>query len=96
MTKYMEEHNFNFDNVYDSSADNNIVSHPSFPYVDSVQIYKECVLPLVNCTFDGANTTCFAYGQTGSGKTFTMMGANNHDVNQMMPGLYLLAAFDII
>lgn len=83
MTKYMEEHNFNFDNVYDSSADNNI-------------IYKECVLPLVNCTFDGANTTCFAYGQTGSGKTFTMMGANNHDVNQMMPGLYLLAAFDII
>ena len=26
MTKYMEEHNFNFDNVYDSQADNNIVS----------------------------------------------------------------------
>jgi hypothetical protein len=26
MTKYTEEHNFNFDNVYDSSADNNIVS----------------------------------------------------------------------
>lgn len=48
--------------------------------------------PLVRCTFEGANTTCFAYGQTGSGKTFTMMGTNDGSV----PGLYLLAAHDII
>ena len=96
MTKYTEEHNFNFDNVYDSTADNNIVSNTIILNRNSDQIYSECVLPLVHCTFEGANTTCFAYGQTGSGKTFTMMGANCGDPNNMMPGLYLLAAFDII
>ena len=48
--------------------------------------------PLVQCTFQGAKTTCFAYGQTGSGKTFTMMGPGDGSI----PGLYLLAANDII
>jgi len=47
---------------------------------------------LIVSTFEGANTTCFAYGQTGSGKTFTMMGTSDGKV----PGLYLLASFDII
>ena len=47
--------------------------------------------PLIECTFQGAKTTCFAYGQTGSGKTFTMMGS--HDGTN--PGLYLLAAYDL-
>jgi kinesin family protein 2/24 len=47
---------------------------------------------LVAETFRGAKTTCFAYGQTGSGKTFTMMGPSDGSV----PGLYLLAAFDVI
>jgi kinesin family protein 2/24 len=50
------------------------------------------VLPLVAETFKGAKTTCFAYGQTGSGKTFTMMGTPDGSV----PGLYLLAADDVI
>jgi len=50
------------------------------------------VQPLIVSTFEGANTTCFAYGQTGSGKTFTMMGTSDGKV----PGLYLLASFDII
>ena len=27
MTKYIEEHNFNFDNVFDEKADNNNVIH---------------------------------------------------------------------
>ena len=26
LTKYIEEHNFNFDNVFDDTADNNLVS----------------------------------------------------------------------
>jgi kinesin family protein 2/24 len=47
---------------------------------------------LIVSTFEGTNTTCFAYGQTGSGKTFTMMGTQDGSV----PGLYLLASFDII
>lgn len=25
LTKYLEEHNFNFDNVFDETADNNLV-----------------------------------------------------------------------
>jgi len=49
-------------------------------------------MPLVSETFKGAKTTCFAYGQTGSGKTFTMMGPSDGSY----PGLYLLAAKDII
>lgn len=47
--------------------------------------------PLVSETFKGAKTTCFAYGQTGSGKTHTMMGKANE-----VPGLYLMAAYDIM
>lgn len=47
--------------------------------------------PLVAETFRGAKTTCFAYGQTGSGKTHTMMGKGNE-----IPGLYLMAAYDIM
>jgi kinesin family protein 2/24 len=47
---------------------------------------------LVVEAFKGAKSTCFAYGQTGSGKTFTMMGTQDGSV----PGLYLLASFDVI
>lgn len=64
MTKYLEEHNFMFDNCFDHTIDN-------------LTIYDICVKPLVNCTFQGSNTTCFAYGQTGSGKTHTMMGTTD-------------------
>jgi kinesin family protein 2/24 len=64
LTKYIEEHHFTFDNVFDWEADNNA-------------IYQECVLPLVVEAFKGAKSTCFAYGQTGSGKTFTMMGTQD-------------------
>jgi len=49
MTKYIEEHSFTFDNVFESDKDNN-------------DIYEECVKPLVAETFKGAKTTCFAYG----------------------------------
>ena len=67
LTKFIEEHHFTFDNVFDSDADNG-------------NIYQECVLPLVVEAFKGAKTTCFAYGQTGSGKTFTMMGTSDASV----------------
>jgi hypothetical protein len=29
---------------------------------DNRQIYQTCVQPLIECTFQGAKTTCFAYG----------------------------------
>ena len=61
MTKFMEEHYFCFDNVFDADKSNQ-------------DIYDTCVQPLVVEAFKGAKTSVFAYGQTGSGKTFTMMG----------------------
>ena len=49
LTKYIEEHSFTFDNVFESNQDNG-------------ELYEECVKPLVSETFGGAKTTCFAYG----------------------------------
>ena len=70
LTKYIEEHSFTFDNVFEQDKDN-------------AALYDECVLPLVAETFKGAKTTCFAYGQTGSGKTYTMMGTSDGSVSGM-------------
>ena len=70
LTKYIEEHSFTFDNVFEADQSNN-------------DLYEECVKPLVSETFKGAKTTCFAYGQTGSGKTFTMMGTRDGSVSGM-------------
>ena len=70
LTKYIEEHSFTFDNVFEQDQDN-------------AALYDECVLPLVSETFKGAKTTCFAYGQTGSGKTYTMMGTSDGSVSGM-------------
>ena len=78
LTKYIEEHAFNFDLAFDETMTNE-------------QIYLQTVRPMIEAAFHKIKVTCFAYGQTGSGKTFTMMG-NRHQI----PGLYLLAAFDII
>ena len=77
LTKYIEEHTFNFDLAFDETMTNE-------------QIYLQTVRPMIEAAFHKIKVTCFAYGQTGSGKTFTMMG-NRHQI----PGLYLLAAFDI-
>ncbi|OMJ75358.1 hypothetical protein SteCoe_25514 [Stentor coeruleus] len=61
LTKYIEEHHFNFDGVYSEDISNQ-------------ELYISAVQPIVQASFQGAKVTCFAYGQTGSGKTFTMMG----------------------
>jgi kinesin family protein 2/24 len=85
LTKYIEEHNFNFDRGFDENTTN-------------TQLYQEAVRPLVDALFNKAKVTCFAYGQTGSGKTFTMMGdpgGENKENQHPIPGLYLLAAQDI-
>jgi len=83
LTKYIEEHAFNFDRAFEETATNQ-------------QIYFETMRPLVESLFNKAKVTCFAYGQTGSGKTYTMMGDSGSDnPNNMTPGLYLLAAQDI-
>lgn len=61
LTKYIEEHLFTFDAVFDENADN-------------TRLYEDLIKPLVSSAFNKAKVNCFAYGQTGSGKTFTMMG----------------------
>ena len=61
LTKYIEEHNFNFDAVYDETITNE-------------KLYKSLLQPLILNAFNKSKVSCFAYGQTGSGKTFTMMG----------------------
>lgn len=80
LTKYMEEHQFVFDQVFDENVSNE-------------QLYVESVQPLVEAAFTGIKVTCFAYGQTGSGKTFTMMGTQKDE--SFVPGMFLLAASDI-
>ncbi len=81
LSKIIEPHNFIFDIVYDENSTNE-------------NIYLETVRPMIQCSFyNKSKITCFAYGQTGSGKTFTMMGSNIN--NNYIPGLYLLAAYDI-
>ncbi|KAI9482556.1 P-loop containing nucleoside triphosphate hydrolase protein [Zychaea mexicana] len=60
LTKYIDQHKFTFDDVFDADAKN-------------TSIYERTALPLVRYIFQGGKATCFAYGQTGSGKTFTML-----------------------
>ena len=100
LTKYIEEHHFTFDSVYDEHSTNE-------------EIYTDIVAPMISAAFAQTKITCFAYGQTGSGKTYTMMGNNilsdcsdntNNNVLQsssstttspLVPGLYLLSAYDM-
>ncbi|CAD8092995.1 unnamed protein product [Paramecium sonneborni] len=61
LTKYVEQHHFNFDLAFDESVNNE-------------GVYSTAVRPIIEAAFNKAKCTCFAYGQTGSGKTFTMLG----------------------
>ncbi|KAI8999519.1 P-loop containing nucleoside triphosphate hydrolase protein [Gaertneriomyces semiglobifer] len=60
LTKYVEQHEFVFDEAFDANASND-------------EVYRRTAFPLVDHFFSGGKATCFAYGQTGSGKTFTML-----------------------
>ncbi|KAI9340405.1 P-loop containing nucleoside triphosphate hydrolase protein [Zopfochytrium polystomum] len=64
LTKYVEQHEFIFDEVFDCDASNE-------------EVYKRTAFPLVEYIFSGGKATCFAYGQTGSGKTYTMLDEKN-------------------
>ncbi|KAJ1913623.1 hypothetical protein H4219_005132 [Mycoemilia scoparia] len=64
MTKYIEEHHYNFNEVFSEGVSNQ-------------NVYKRTAAPLVDYFFSGGKATCFAYGQTGSGKTYTMLDTEN-------------------
>ncbi|KYN37073.1 Centromere-associated protein E [Trachymyrmex septentrionalis] len=53
---------FEFDHIFDTTANNNNVFN--------------VVRPIVDAAVNGFNGTVFAYGQTSSGKTYTMMGTS--------------------
>lgn len=64
LTRFIEEHSFTFDHVFDDSCSNR-------------DLYEATLKPLISAALQGSKVTCFAYGQTGSGKTFTMMGEDS-------------------
>eukprot|EP00239_Pterosperma_sp_CCMP1384_P002961 CAMPEP_0197850796 /NCGR_PEP_ID=MMETSP1438-20131217/16398_1 /TAXON_ID=1461541 /ORGANISM="Pterosperma sp., Strain CCMP1384" /LENGTH=741 /DNA_ID=CAMNT_0043464153 /DNA_START=407 /DNA_END=2632 /DNA_ORIENTATION=+ len=71
LTRYIEQQNFAFDDVLDSSIDQDMV-------------YRTTVQPLVKTIFNKAKATCFAYGQTGSGKTYTMQPLPKRAAEEMI------------
>ncbi|TKY55686.1 Kinesin protein FRA1 [Spatholobus suberectus] len=67
-------HSFTFDYVYGKGGSL------------SVDMFEECVAPLVDGLFQGYNATVLAYGQTGSGKTYTMgTGYNDNCRTGLIP-----------
>ena len=82
LSKYIEEHYFQFDRVFDEDMTNK-------------DIYEETVRPMIDAAFKNhSKVSCFAYGQTGSGKTYTMMG-DPYAKDLTCPGLYLLSSYDV-
>jgi kinesin family member 2/24 len=64
ITKFIENHDHRFDNVYGNQDDNE-------------EIYQSLLQPMLEKLFNDGVVTIFAYGQTGSGKTYTMVALQN-------------------
>lgn len=64
ITKYIEDHEFHFDNVFNDDE-------------TTEDLYCYSIEPTIDMIMNRGTVTCFAYGQTGSGKTFTMKGIQN-------------------
>ncbi|CAI9282887.1 unnamed protein product [Lactuca saligna] len=56
----IDKNSFIFDHIYGGGGS------------PSINMFEECVMPLLDALFQGYNSTVIAYGQTGSGKTYTM------------------------
>ncbi|CAD5116844.1 DgyrCDS5688 [Dimorphilus gyrociliatus] len=63
LSRYVIEHVFNFDSIFDAECSN-------------YSVYNTSVQPLVQHVFNRGTSTCFAFGQTGSGKTHTLLGSD--------------------
>ena len=69
-TKYLEDHEFYFDNTFNESE-------------TTEEIYDYTISPMIDLVLSKGIVTCFAYGQTGSGKTFTMKGIQNLAIDSL-------------
>jgi len=76
-TKYIEDQNFVFDNVF---SENNTTE----------DIFKCTIAPAVGLVLNKGIITCFAYGQTGSGKTFTMKGIEDTAIDTIFNSIKTL------
>eukprot|EP01017_Pseudomicrothorax_dubius_P021371 TRINITY_DN2304_c0_g1_i2.p1 TRINITY_DN2304_c0_g1~~TRINITY_DN2304_c0_g1_i2.p1 ORF type:complete len:770 (-),score=242.21 TRINITY_DN2304_c0_g1_i2:135-2444(-) len=70
ITKYVENHEFTFDNAFSDKE-------------PTTEVYKYSIRPLIEFVLNEGIVTCFAYGQTGSGKTFTMKGIQDSVIEDM-------------
>jgi kinesin family protein 2/24 len=70
ITKFLENHQFTFDNSF-GDAD------------ETTDVYANSLRPLCPFILSQGTVTCFAYGQTGSGKTFTMKGLQSMVVQDL-------------
>jgi kinesin family protein 2/24 len=70
ITKYIEDYEFYFDNVFHEGE-------------STEDVYKYSVAPTVDMIMNRGIVTCFAYGQTGSGKTHTMKGIQNQAIESL-------------
>lgn len=70
ITKYIEDHEFSFDNVFGEHENTDLV-------------FQYSIQPSIELVFNRGIVTCFAYGQTGSGKTFTMKGIQHSSIKSL-------------
>mmetsp|Transcript_16932 Transcript_16932/g.30370 ORF Transcript_16932/g.30370 Transcript_16932/m.30370 type:complete len:430 (+) Transcript_16932:1068-2357(+) len=70
ITKFLENHQFTFDNSFGDTD-------------DTTDVYANSLRPLCPFILNQGTVTCFAYGQTGSGKTFTMKGLQSMVVQDL-------------
>lgn len=70
ITKYIEDHEFIFDNVFGD-------------HEKTEQVFQYSIEPIISLLFEKGIVTCFAYGQTGSGKTFTMKGIQKSSIKAL-------------
>ncbi len=70
ITKYIDDHEFKFDNSFSEEA-------------STADVFSSSVMPAIDMILNFGNVTVFAYGQTGSGKTFTMKGIQNYAIDSL-------------
>lgn len=75
LSKYVQSHQFHFDNCYDVDSTNDQIFEDMCPIYDHIR--------------KGGNATIIAYGQTGTGKTHTMFDSKDGLIIQYIKKLFV-------